>query len=243
MRIQAIAPRFFILKSRHVKPISTLSSQPSPAMPGIPMKRLCALLALVPHVAFCADWIISNRVEIEHGTLRVDHTKSVNEITRAQAQGGFPAAHGLGLFQNRISKELVFEAPEKALETRHLSLTTRIVTAPVIYVAREFPEETCAYRLILDHELLHQYFDLEVLRAMQKEIQGITRVVFSPDALDWARPLDLDRARKRFFQQYDHVYESRSFHRHQRIDNPESYRRLSGLCNGEVTRLLAGKPR
>jgi hypothetical protein len=76
---------------------------------------------------------------------------------------------------------------------------------------------------------------------MTKDIQAITRVVFDPDALDWTRTLDLERARKRFFKLYDYHYEARSFPRHQRIDNPESYRRLSALCNGEITRLLAGK--
>ncbi len=210
-------------------------------MPGIPIRLLCALPLLLPHVASCADWAISNRVEIEHGALRIDHTKSVREITQAQSKGGFPAKHGLGLFQNQIKTELAIEAPETVLETRRLNMTTRIVTAPVIYVASEFPENTCAYRLVLDHEMLHQYFDLEVLRAMSKEIQAISRVVFSPDALEWTRTLDLNRARTRFFQQYNYHYEARSFPRHQRIDNPESYRRLSTLCNGEITRLLAGK--
>ncbi len=210
-------------------------------MPGLSPRLFCVLLPFLSHVASGADWFVSNRVEIEHGALRIDHTKSVKEITQAQARGGFPAQHGLGLFQNRIKTELVFEGPEKALDTRRLSMTTRIVTAPVIYVAREFPEQTCAYRLIVDHEMLHQHFDLEVLRAMPGEIQAITRVVFSPDALDWARPLDLDRARKRFFQQYDYRYQARSLPRHQRIDNPRSYGHLSTLCGGEITRLLAGR--
>lgn len=202
---------------------------------------LTSLIYLLPHATSCAAWEVTNLVRVEHGILRVDHSKSMAEITRAQAKGGFPAKYGLGLFQNGVKTELLFEAPETALATRRLKLSTRILTAPVIYVAREFPVNSCAYQVVVDHEMLHQLFDLEVLRAMPDEIRAITRLVFPPDELGWARTLDLERARKRFFQQYNYVYDALSPPRHKRIDNPESYRRLSRLCNGEITRLLAGK--
>ena len=188
----------------------------------------------------CAAWEITNQVVIEHGAMVIDHSKSVSEITRAQAKDGFPAKHGLGLFQNRVKTELVFEQPESALKTRRLTMTTRIRTAPIIYVAREFPKESCAYGVVLGHEQLHQLFDLEVLRAMPDEIRSITQGVFPADELEWTRTLDLDRARNRFFRQYKYVYDARSFPRHQTIDNPESYQRLSTLCNGEISQRLAG---
>lgn len=200
-----------------------------------------ALLCLALSADEGVAWEVGNLVTIEHGQLRVDHSKSLAEITRAQATGGFPARYGLGLFQNEMKTELSFEAPETAQMTRHLNLTTRIVTAPVIYIAREFPENSCAWRVVVDHEMLHQLFDLEVLRAMPEEIQAISRVVFSPDGLDWSGKLDRDRARSRFFRQYKYVYDALSWPRHQRIDNPDAYRRASALCGGEITRLLAGK--
>jgi hypothetical protein len=204
---------------------------------------LAVLIALFPPVAAATldTWQIINRVEIEHGPLTIDHSKSVAEITAAQAKGGFPAEHGLGLFQNRVKTELVIE-PGK-FQARRLDLTTRIKTAPIIYIAREFPKGSCAWDVVHSHELLHQLYDLEVLRALPDEIQGITRAAFATDELDWSRPVNLERARNRFFQLYKFVYDALSRPRHQTIDSPESYRRLSQQCNGEISRsLAAGKP-
>lgn len=203
--------------------------------------RCIALLFLALNAGEGAAWEVSNLVRVEHGPLRVDHSKSLAEITLAQTKGGIPAKYGLGLFQNEMKTELSIEAPESAPTMRRLNLTTRIVTAPVIYVAREFPENSCAWRVVVDHEMLHQLFDLEVLRAMPDEIRAISRVVFAPDALISRGPPDLERAKGRFFRQVNHVYEARSWPRHQRIDNPDAYRRASALCGGEITRLLAGK--
>lgn len=200
------------------------------------------LLALLPLCAGASldTWQISNRVEIEHGPLTIDHTKSVAEITAAQGKGGFPAQHGLGLFQNRVKTELVIE-PGKS-QARRLDLITRIKTAPIIYIAREFPKGSCAWDVVHGHELLHQQFDLEVLRAMPDEIRGITRAAFASDEMDWSRPVNLDRARNRFFQLYKYTYDALSWPRHQTIDSPESYQRLSQQCNGEISRSLADKP-
>ncbi|MDD5390423.1 MAG: hypothetical protein PHD37_13835 [Gallionellaceae bacterium] len=204
----------------------------------LPCSLLAALLLAFHAVVGAAAWEISNRVVIEHGTLVIDHSKSVSEITLAQAKGGFPAKHGLGLFQNRVKTELGIEQSDP--KQQRLTMTTRIQTAPIIYIAREYAEGSCAYSTILGHEQLHQLFDLEVLRAMPDEIRSITQLVFPADELGWTPVPDLERARKRFFQQYKYVYDARSFPRHQRIDNPESYQRLSALCNGEIARGLAG---
>lgn len=209
---------------------------------SIRMPFLCtALLYLALRAGEGAAWEVTNLIRIEHGPLRVDHSKSLAEITQAQAKGGFPARYGLGLFQNEMKTELSFEAPDSAPTSRRLNLITRIVTAPVIYVAREFPANSCAWRVVVDHEMLHQLFDLEVLRAMPDEIRAITRRVFSPDVLALGGPRDMERAKGRFFRQYKYVYDALSWPRHQRIDNPDAYRRASALCGGEITRLLAGK--
>ena len=199
---------------------------------------LLALLFLALRAGNGAAWDIGNRVVIEPGPLVLDHSKSVAEITQAQAKGGLPAGHGLGLFQNRMKSELAYVGTDAA--AKRLTMTTRIVTAPIIYIAREFPEDSCAYGVILGHERQHLLFDREVLRAMPDEVRAITRTVYSADALDWTRKLDLDRLRARFFRQYRYVYEGLSWPRHQSIDNPAAYRQLSTLCHGEFARRLAG---
>ncbi len=206
------------------------------AFPPSPLVPFLALLCLGSGP--CSAWNVSNRVVVLHGSLVIDHTKSVRQITQAQAQGGFAASQGLGLFQNRVKTELVFEQTD--LKNKRLIMTTRITTAPIIYVAAEFSEGTCPYDVILGHELTHQRFDLAALRAMPEDIRAITQTQFSPDALDWAGTLSLERARSRFYQETQYSYGARALPHHQSIDNPASYRRLSGLCNGEITRRLAG---
>jgi hypothetical protein len=199
------------------------------------------LLGLAVAGAAGATWDIKNLVLIEHGKLVIDHSKSVQEITEAQANGGFKADLGVGLFQNRLKTELTFD--EVSLPGKRVYLTTRITTAPVIYVARELPKNSCAYQLVLGHELQHQGFDLEALRAMPDEIRHITQHVISADALEMTRKLDQQRALGHFFQQFNYVYQALGEMRHSFIDSPESYRRLSQMCNGEVGKLLGAKPR
>lgn len=187
-----------------------------------------------------AGWNIVNRVVIEHGALSIDHGKGVKEITAAQAKGGFKADQGVGLFQNRIKTELVFV--EVAAPGKRMALTTRISTSPIIYVARELPKDSCAYQLVLGHELLHQKYDLEVLRALPDEIRNISQEVFDTDAIERTGNVDQNRARSRFFQQFNYVYQALGEMRHPVIDSPESYRRLSGLCNGELAKYLPAGP-
>jgi hypothetical protein len=203
----------------------------------------CGLLSAANFSAHAGmDWQVGNRVVIEHGALSIDHSRNVKQITaaQAQAQGGFKADLGVGLFQNRLKTELGFD--EVNLPGRRLSVTTRIITAPVIYVASELPKDSCAYRLVLVHELKHQDFDLEVLRLMQDEIRQFSRDVFDTAAIERSGALNQERARNQFFQQFNFVYQALGQMRHPIIDSPEAYRDLSGQCNGELGRLLAGKP-
>jgi len=185
-------------------------------------------------------WQVNNRVVVEHGVLLIDHTKSVKEISAAQAKGGFKADLGVGLFESRIKAELVIGELNAA--GRRINLTTRVTTAPVIYVARELPKDSCAYKLVLTHELKHQDYDLEVLRLLPDEVRQFSQDVFAGDELEgggdparWQ-----NRSRSRFFQQFNYVYQSLGELRHPIIDSPEAYRQLSSQCNGELGRLLAG---
>jgi len=183
---------------------------------------------------------VSNRVVFEHGPLTVDHSKTIAQITQAQTAKGFRAVHGaelgLGLYQSRMDTSLqaTLGPGEK------LVMLTRIKTEPVIYIAKEFPADSCAYKVVLNHERQHYLFDRDVLSALPGEVQGITWAVF-------ANPMptnegELERAKKLFFQQYNHAYESLSFPLHSRIDNAASYAELADQCQGEIKKRLASKP-
>ena len=187
-----------------------------------------------------ASWQVLNHVTLAHGKLVIDHSKSVQEITQAQAQGGFKADLGVGLFQSRIKVELVLG--ELVMAGKRLSMSTHISTQPIIYIAREIPPNSCAYQMVLSHELMHQEYDLQVLRLLPDEIRQMTREVFSGDALEWssAQSIEntLNRARARFFQQFNYLYQALGEMRHPIIDSPESYKNLSTLCHGELGQLL-----
>ncbi|MEW6677983.1 MAG: hypothetical protein AB1421_08680 [Pseudomonadota bacterium] len=202
-----------------------------------PLACLLLLTCLAPALAARPA---SNRVTFQLGTLAIDHTKSIAEITQAQAQGGFKALPGndvgLGLYQNPVSTTLEV----KVEASGPLRLTTLIKTAPVIYVAREFPKDSCAYQLILKHEWQHYLYDREVLRRMPDEVRALT-----VDLFDTPRPatqVELDRARQVFMQRFKHVYESLSFPLHIRIDSPAAYAELAAQCGGEIGKRLAGNP-
>ena len=183
------------------------------------------------------NWQVNNRVVVEHGTLLIDHTKNIKEISAAQARGGFKADMGVGLFQSRIKAELTIGEVNAAV--RRITLTTKVSTAPVIYIARELPKDSCTYTLVLDHELKHQDYDLEVLRLLPAEIRQFSQDVFAGDALMGGSARWQNRLRSHFFQQFNYVYKALGELRHPAIDSPESYRQLSKQCNGELGRLLA----
>lgn len=183
------------------------------------------------------NWQVNNRVVVEHGTLLIDHTRNIKEISAAQARGGFKADMGVGLFQSRIKAELTIGEVNAVM--RRIMLTTKVSTAPVIYIARELPKDSCAYALVLSHELKHQEYDLEVLRLLPAEIRQFSQDAFAGDTLAGEQTRWQNRLRSHFFQQFNYVYKALGEMRHPAIDSPESYRQLSKQCNGELGHLLA----
>lgn len=214
---------------------SNMFARPTPRTMAIALAWMVCCTA-----ALAAD--IPNRVVIQHGPLVIDHSQSIAQITQAQAKGGFRsvlgASHhaelGLGLFQNRMTSTLESAAgPAKSL-----ALVTTIKTEPIIYVASEFPADSCAYKVVLAHEYEHYRYDRDVLRALPAEVRGITWSVFANPVP--ANQAEMERARKVFFQQFNHAYEGLSFPLHSRIDNPAAYAALAEMCKGEIkTRLGA----
>lgn len=196
----------------------------------------CRRFGLLTCLAFpCGAAEVVSRVEFVHGPLRIDHGKTVAEITAAQAKGGWSANYGVGLFINDIRFEFAVAAPPAGPAA--WPVTTRISTTPVIYIARELPEDSCAYAAVLDHEYQHYRHDLDVLRSLPGWLAGVAR-----DVLQTGRAMpvnDLERARNLYFQRVRHAYETFSRPRHLRLDNPISYARLGESCQGELGQRLA----
>ena len=213
---------------------------PTPPSPDNPTQfRLWAFLSLMLQAISAQAWQVDHRLEISHGTLVIDHGKTAAEITRAQAKGGFPAGIGLGLFQNRMRSETSVSPVDVARQGKRLSLVTRISTTPVIYLAKELPAGSCSYQVVLEHELTHQQYDLEVLRSLSDELRRASQEIFSPEELDRLTQASLGRGRDQLLQRLKFAYDAQSFIRHPAIDNLLSYAELSGRCNGEIGRMVA----
>jgi hypothetical protein len=195
------------------------------------------LAGLVAGQASARD--VVSRVEFKHGALTIDHTQSIAQITQAQAkQGrlrksptrdgqvrqGQPATYGLGLFINDLKLEV--SASEDSTRAGSVSVLTRIATSPTIYVAREFPQESCAYAIILAHERQHYLFDLDILRDLPADIERIAQDVFSANGSANRTQQLIDRV--------EHSYAAKSFAQHVAIDNLLAYGDLAGQCNGAI---------
>lgn len=201
---------------------------------SIPLMRLILLAGWLACASLAGAGEVTSRVELQLGELVIDHGRGLAEITRMQGNDGTSARYGLGLFLSHVE----FESSVSGSPTRpgDVLVRTRIKTRPTLYIAREFAKGSCAYAVILDHERQHYQFDLEAVRALPAQAEGIAREVFASSAV--RSEADLARAQARFLERLKHVHDQRMFPLHARIDAPESYRRLGAACDGEIGRTL-----
>jgi hypothetical protein len=104
---------------------------------------------------------------------------------------------------------------------------TRITTSPTIYVALEFPKDSCAYAVILEHERQHYLFDLNILRSLPADIERIAEESYAAGGINAG-------ATRHVIERAEHAYAARSFAQHTAIDNLISYNDLAGACGGAI---------
>jgi hypothetical protein len=195
---------------------------------------LWPVIGLACLMAGQANAEVLSQVDIANGDQVVDHSKSIAQITQAQSSGGWPAQYGLGLFINNIEFEL--SIANAASPGGALAITTRIKTKPTIFIASELPSDSCSYAVVLEHEMMHYRFDLEVLHAMPDQIRTITHDAFPDNRALSAQAIE--QAKSLCFQRIKYVYGARSFPQHVTIDNPASYEKLGKSCQGEIGQRL-----
>jgi hypothetical protein len=184
---------------------------------------LHVLVGIAPGQASARD--IVSRVEFQHGALTIDHSQNIVQITQAQARKGQPATYGLGLFINNLKLEV--NAGENSTRPGSISVLTRITTSPTIYVALEFPKDSCAYAVILEHERQHYLFDLNILRSLPADIERIAEESYAAGGINAG-------ATRHVIERAEHAYAARSFAQHTAIDNLISYNDLAGACGGAI---------
>lgn len=115
-----------------------------------------------------------------------------------------------------------------------------------VYVAREFPAGTCAYRQIYDHELRHVRTYQAHLVAIEKEITATLNDRFATGA-PWRGPVGQTQSRlQKELEERWVPYVQREMNRvnaeQREIDTPEEYERVRNSCNGEIKQRLGRAP-
>lgn len=114
-----------------------------------------------------------------------------------------------------------------------------------VYVAREFPEGTCAYKEILEHEMRHVEAYQKHIASIEKELTESLNARFVTGAV-WRGPVGQTAARLR--QELDGrwaPYVQRQIklvdEAQAKIDTAEEYERVANACGGEISKVLRGK--
>ena len=114
-----------------------------------------------------------------------------------------------------------------------------------VYVAREFPEGSCAYKEIHEHEMRHVDAYQKHIASIEKELTEMLNARFATGAV-WRGPVGQTASRLR--QELDArwaPYVQRQIKRvdeaQAKIDTAEEYERVANACNGEISKVLRGK--
>ncbi|MBK6357063.1 MAG: hypothetical protein IPF44_10215 [Betaproteobacteria bacterium] len=114
-----------------------------------------------------------------------------------------------------------------------------------VYVAREFPEGSCAYKEIHEHEMRHVEAYQKHIASIEKELTEMLNARFATGAV-WRGPVGQTASRLR--QELDArwaPYVQRQIKRvdeaQAKIDTAEEYERVANACNGEISKVLRGK--
>lgn len=147
----------------------------------------------------------------------LDHSKSAAELdAAASAPQGRGTQLGHVMVQTRLSVEPQAECK---------GLTVRLdFVQPVLRIAREMPEGSCSYALVMAHERTHVRIHQEIARQFQ--------------ALHYPWPGQTSSAAVLAFAKHQLA---RLMDAQRRFDSPQEYARSRTACSGEVVQLMQGK--
>lgn len=114
-----------------------------------------------------------------------------------------------------------------------------------VYVAHEFPEGSCAYKEIHDHEMRHVEAYRAHIASIEKELGAALNARFATGAV-WRGPVGQTAGRlRRELDERWAPYVQRAIKRadeaQAKIDSAEEYERVANACDGEIRKVLSGK--
>lgn len=218
---------------------------------------LCALApagARTPFQARCEEIghtvSVSVLVEQQNG-YRVDNTRSYLTLTRMK--GAAPrGTYVLGLTHTESRVRIgvagrMLSDPRSGYECVAPRIEVSLFYVPiVIYVGREFPPDSCAYREILAHEMRHLNAYLDHLLKVETVVRAALARRFEGAPLyapaGQARSL-LQREIDSAWMPYIRTEMEKVERLQAAIDTPQEYARLGKVCQGEVQSLIGSAKR
>jgi hypothetical protein len=157
--------------------------------------------------------------------------QQVLELTRGRASARFSLS-----VASRIERSGRWECASP-------QLTVSYGFSPLtVYVAREFPEGSCAFKEIYRHEMRHVQTYLAHLVSIESELSATLNRRFASDAPWRGAAGQVRTALERELNERWLPYIQRAIDRvdadQSLIDSPEEYARLADACEGEIRQLM-----
>lgn len=214
-----------------------------------PNKLTAAFIGLVvvlPAVADECDQLPPPSVTLRRlpETLQVDKHYGHREITHLAAELARPGTRVLGLTRGTATVRMEVQSPSYIDRSRRWECASPQIFVTygydpmTVYIAREFPEHTCAYNEIYDHELRHVKTYYDHLDAIEKDLGETLRRRFATGA-PWRGPVGNTVATlRREFDDRWLPYIKREIGKVEAaqavIDSPDEYERVAKSCDGEI---------
>lgn len=210
---------------------------------------LSAMLVGMPLLADECDQLPKPSVTVKRltETVKFNTDYSYKSLTTLGSALARPGNQVLGLTRGNLLVRFAMTSPAFVDRTGRWECSSPQITvtyglSPItVYVGREFPAGSCAYKEIYEHEMRH-------VKAYQTHSAAIEKLI--ADTLDqrfatgapWRAPLGQTRARlQREMDERWLPFIQREFNRVEAeqalIDTPEEYERVANACNGEIRKL------
>lgn len=224
------------------KPISV----PMRCLPGL-LLALCAppLLAADPCDELPKPAVTVKRLEEQ---VSINTTYGYQSLTNIGAKAVRPGREVLGLTRGNATARFAIELPLVVDNTNRWECASPQITltygfTPVtIYVAREFPEGTCAHKEIFAHEQRHLKTYQAHMAGLEKSFQDTLSARFANNRV-WRGPAGQTAPRlQRELDERWLPYIQREIAKVEAaqalIDTPEEYDRVANACDGEIAKRL-----
>jgi hypothetical protein len=175
-------------------------------------------------------------------TINLQHSyKALNHLGAGLARSGNQV---LGLTRGKSVAKIASNTPSYVDRTGRwecaspqLSVTFGF-SQMTVYVAKEFPEGSCAYKEIYQHELRHVKAYQEHLASIEKDVADTLNRRFATGG-PWRGPVgqtgaQLQRELDERWLPYIRREIGRADAAQALIDTPEEYARVAAACNGEI---------